>query len=77
MSLEDRMTELEMKVAFQQESIHALSTALAEKERAMRALESDMRAVHEAMRRVSAKMPEDTSEIVGKYDVDDPVPRAG
>jgi uncharacterized coiled-coil protein SlyX len=77
MSIEDRVTELEVRIAFQEDSIATLSLALAERDRAIRTLEDDVRAVREAMRRMSATMPDDKSEIVGKYDVDDPVPRAG
>lgn len=74
---DDRVRELEIQVAFQREALTTLEAALVDKDRAIRALEDDVRALKEAFTRLSARTAGPDEEVLGKYDVDDPVPRAG
>jgi len=74
---DDRVRELEIQLAFQREALATLEAALVDKDRAIRALEDDVRALKEAFSRLSARAASPDEEVVGKYDVDDPVPRAG
>lgn len=74
---DDRVRELEIQLAFQREALTTLEAALVDKDRAIRALEDDVRALKEAFTRLSARTAGPDEEVLGKYDVDDPVPRAG
>lgn len=72
-----RLVEVEVKLAFHQQTIADLSHALVEKERRITALERQVEHLEKAMRVLAQRAGTPQGEVLGAHPEDDPVPRSG
>ncbi|MBI1949548.1 MAG: SlyX family protein [Deltaproteobacteria bacterium] len=72
-----RLVEVEVKLAFHQQTIADLSQALVEKERRITALERQVEHLEKAMRVLAQRAGTSPGEVLGAHPEDDPVPRSG
>jgi uncharacterized coiled-coil protein SlyX len=73
-SSEDRLVEVEMKLAFQERAIEDLSAALIDKEKRISELEDSVKKLERALQILAQRRNE---EVLGANPEDDPVPRSG
>jgi uncharacterized coiled-coil protein SlyX len=77
-ALENRLMELEVKLAYQDETVSHLNAALVDKERRISALEDQVARLEKALQILAERQRRGAGpEVEGKMDVDDPVPRSG
>ena len=73
-----RIIELEMRLAFQQETLDMLSSTLVDKERRLMALEDRVVRLESAIRIVASRnTPHDTEAPEAAFAEKDPVPHSG
>ena len=71
------LVDIEIKLAWQDEKIDALSAALIDKERRVTALEEQLARVERALQILAQRQRTPAEEVAGAHDADDPVPRSG
>lgn len=72
-----RLVEVEVKLAFHEQTIADLSHALIEKERRIGALEQQVAHLEKAVRVLAQRAGAPVGEVLGAHPEDDPVPRSG
>lgn len=72
-----RLVEIEVKLAFHEQTIGDLSHALVDKERRLAALEERVEHLEGALRALAQRAGATPSEVLGAHPEDDPVPRSG
>lgn len=75
MNEDERIVELEVKVAFQEQRIAELDEALLDQSRRVAELEETVRLMKEALRRVRNEAQKEP--VAGALPEEDPVPRSG
>lgn len=73
----DRIATLEVKLAWQDETIADLNLALVDKEKRVSALEDHVARLERALQILADRQRQKIVEVAGIMDVDDPVPRSG
>ena len=73
--MSDRVTELEVKSAYQEDRIRQLDDVIVEQARRLDALEKNVELLERALRRVRQEMA--TDPVAGAMPEDDPVPNSG
>ncbi len=76
MSDNERLVEIETKLAFHDQSIEDLHQALVEKEQRVSVLEETVARLEKALK-ILASRTHDTGEVAGAHPEEDPVPRSG
>jgi len=74
-SEDERLVELEVRAAYQAQTISALHDVVVELQARVGALEDGQRRVEEALRRLATKGP--AEPVLGAHPEHDPVPRSG
>lgn len=74
---DERLTDLEVKLTYQEQSLEDLHQALVDKEKRITALEEHVERLEKALKILAERQRRGTEEVGGKMDVDDPVPRSG
>lgn len=72
---EERVTELEIKVSYQEKRLSDLDDTVLAQSRRIDELEDMLQAVKTALQRLRAS--DEGSEVLGAYPEEDPVPRSG
>ncbi len=72
-----RLIEVEVKLAFHEQTIADLSHALVDKERRVAALEQQVEHLEKAVRLLAQRAGAVPGEVQGAHPEDDPVPRSG
>lgn len=72
-----RLIEVEIKLAFHEQTLADLSQTLIDKERRIGALEERMAHLEKAVRVLAQRAGAPPGEVLGAHPEDDPVPRSG
>lgn len=77
MSSDDRIVDLEVKLAYHDQTLEDLNQALVDKEKRITVLEDQVERLEKALKILAERQRRGPDEVGGKMDVDDPVPRSG
>lgn len=72
-----RLVEVEVKLAFHEQTVSDLSQALVEKERRLSKLEEKVAHLEAALTRLAQRATGEQGEVLGAHPENDPVPRSG
>ena len=71
------LVDIEIKLAWQDEKIESLHSALVDKEKRLTSLEEQVARLEKALRIVAQRQGSPAQEVAGAHPEDDPVPRSG
>jgi uncharacterized coiled-coil protein SlyX len=71
------LVDIEIKLAWQDEKIESLHTALVDKEKRLTSLEEQVARLEKALRIVAQRQGSPEQEVAGAHPEEDPVPRSG
>jgi uncharacterized coiled-coil protein SlyX len=71
------LVDIEIKLAWQDEKIEQLHSALVDKEKRITTLEEQVERLEKAVRIVAQRQGAGTQEVAGAHPEEDPVPRSG
>lgn len=71
------LVDIEIKLAWQDEKIESLHSALVDKERRLTSLEDQVARLEKALRILAQRQGAPAQEVAGAHPEEDPVPRSG
>ena len=71
------LVDIETKLAWQEEKIEALNSALVDKEKRLTSLEEQVVRLEKALRIIAQRQGSPSQEVAGAHPEEDPVPRSG
>lgn len=74
---DERLVDVEVKLAYHDHTLEELHQALVDKEKRVSSLEERVERLERALRILAERQRTGAPEVGGKLDIDDPVPRSG